>query len=82
MSSKRKKRRRSCESKIRHKDENAAYAALRNTVKGDVFYVHLSAYRCKFCGGWHIGRMSKRQRQSRRDRIRAAHGAMRARRGY
>lgn len=58
MASKRRLRRRSCESKIKHADQTAAVAHLR----------HLGAqyktYKCKFCGGWHVGRPNKKIKQS------------------
>lgn len=34
----------------------------------------MSAYRCKFCGGWHVGHMPKRILQAMRARQAASHG--------
>ncbi len=50
MASKRHQRRRSCESKVRHSDEEAAARHARSL---GVIYM---PYPCPFCGGWHLGR--------------------------
>lgn len=52
MSSKRRLRRRSCGSKVRHKTAEFALLALRHTRGRD-----LNVYHCKFCGGYHVGHM-------------------------
>jgi hypothetical protein len=54
MASKRRLRRRSCESKITYPTETAAAAAARSIGSG--------WYQCGT--HWHVGRSSKRQRQS------------------
>jgi hypothetical protein len=52
MASKRKIRRRSCASKVRHKDAIGALITLkRNKMRSGPMHV----YACKFCGGFHIG---------------------------
>lgn len=51
MSSKRRIRYRSCESKVRHEDSGAAKAHMRRMKSGGY-----QVYRCKFCGGYHVGR--------------------------
>ena len=51
MSSRRHKRRRMCEGKVRHASSRGALLARRlMDCKG------LSVYHCLACGGWHIGR--------------------------
>ena len=62
MSSKRRIRRRSCESKNRYNTygEAAEHARRLSRAKG----ARWSAYKCSFCGGYHFGRMSQRQKQS------------------
>jgi hypothetical protein len=58
MASKRRLRRRSCKSKVRHIDQTAAVAHARH-----LGFQH-RAYKCKFCGGWHVGRPNKKIKQS------------------
>lgn len=66
--SKRRLRRRSCTSKVRHATEQAAkHAAWKLQRQG----YSGRAYKCPFCQGWHVGRMNRRQRQG-----------MKARRGW
>lgn len=55
MSSKRNRRRRSCDSKKRYEErQDAVYDAgqLRKYHDGGKW----TAYRCRFCGCWHVGR--------------------------
>jgi hypothetical protein len=53
MSSKRRLRRKSCESKIRHPDKTSAILHLKALQrKTDDWLV---VYHCKFCKGWHVG---------------------------
>ena len=66
MSSKRRLRRRGCEGKIAHATWAAAYGEagrLRRFHDGGAW----KAYRCRFCGLYHVGRPSARQRQAIRD---------------
>ncbi|KQT52202.1 MULTISPECIES: hypothetical protein [unclassified Aureimonas] len=54
MASKRRLRRKSCTSKVRHETEGSAWGVVRNLIrkgKGD----GLRAYRCGNCSGWHVG---------------------------
>lgn len=51
MSSKRALRRKQCKGKVRHETREFALIALRHTRS----YGNLSPYKCRFCGGWHIG---------------------------
>ena len=63
MASKRHQRRRSCESKVAYatKDEaTRAAAGLRKSFFGGSW----SAYRCEWCGRYHVGRQNARQRQA------------------
>lgn len=55
MSSKRRLRRKACGRKVRHTSKGNALIALSRMSPGkqDV----MSAYKCQFCGGWHIGRV-------------------------
>lgn len=57
MSSKRALRRKQCKGKVRHETEAYALIALRNTRS----IGNLSAYSCRFCGGWHIGHTPGKQ---------------------
>lgn len=64
MSSKRRIRRRSCETKQRFVDHGHAYKILREGIeKGKLTDSH-SVYYCRFCSGYHIGRKTKKQIQS------------------
>lgn len=62
MASKRRIRRKQCQGKIRHVDmesaNKAAFVNRRNTGE------KLFAYGCKFCGGFHIGHQSRKQRKA------------------
>jgi hypothetical protein len=53
MASKRRQRRRSCKSKIRHDSEENAW------IHAHHLGVAYHPYRCQFCGGWHVGRLAK-----------------------
>lgn len=57
MSSKRRLRRRTCESKVRRTKEEAETYAYYSRKRGIMIY----PYKCKFCGGWHVGHPNKRQ---------------------
>lgn len=60
MTSKRRLRRRACTGKHRYPDEATARAAIwRQRRRWDGF---MRAYRCSFCGGWHIGHAPRRQK--------------------
>lgn len=54
----------SCDGKIRHATEGAAkrHIAGINRRKPRGF---LHAYRCKFCGGWHVGHVKGKSRDRR-----------------
>lgn len=60
MSSKRRFRRRSCECKVRYDKRDAIATAQNMRRRGRM----VTAYACQFCGGWHVGRMSKEDRRS------------------
>lgn len=67
MASKRHLRRRSCEGKAAHATRdgaNIAVGKLRKAHDGGAWV----AYHCPWCGHWHVGRPTARQRQATRDR--------------
>lgn len=67
MASKRHQRRRSCERKKSYETKEhalAAAAGLRRAFFGGTW----SAYKCSFCGCWHVGRQSSRDIQAMRAR--------------
>lgn len=51
MASKRRQRRKRCAGKVRHKDLQGALTARSKVPYGK----ELTAYKCKSCGGFHIG---------------------------
>lgn len=58
MASKRRIKRNSCIGKIRHKTSAGAEAHAKELRdKGERVW----PYRCRFCGGWHVGHPSKMQ---------------------
>lgn len=57
MSSKRRIRRRSCESKVRHENADEASKHARRLGK------HYMQYHCAFCNGWHVGRPDRATKQ-------------------
>lgn len=54
MASKRRVRRKSCQGKARHANEENAWKAVRAT-QDVVHTIGLEPYKCAFCGWWHIG---------------------------
>jgi hypothetical protein len=54
VASKRHKRRRGCEGKVRHTERADALQHLRQLRRIDHAW-HLNIYRCRFCKGWHVG---------------------------
>lgn len=68
MASKRRLRRRSCEIKYTHANQTEAWrevGRLRHVIDADGVW---RAYRCRFCGQWHVGRPKARQLQVIKDR--------------
>lgn len=61
MASKRAVRRRSCEGKVRHASHTDAIIALSVMKRAGKCQSDARVYRCKFCGGYHIGHMTDRQ---------------------
>ncbi len=57
MASKRRIRRRSCSSKIRYSTEQAAQQAKSDLRSRKPGRISMHYYKCKFCGGFHIGHM-------------------------
>ena len=66
MSSKRRLRRRSCESKKRYAD--AGIADREAQFMSSKFGASWRAYKCQFCNGYHVGRPNHNQKQSMRAR--------------
>ena len=64
MSSKRRLRRRSCGIKVRHKTAQKAYVQIISLRRSGKCSGSLAVYHCKFCGGWHVGRLNKRDRRA------------------
>lgn len=62
MSSKRARRRKSCEGKKAHETEASAHGAVLALRKQGHQYVN--SYRCAFCGKFHIGHQPKQIRQA------------------
>ena len=60
MSSKRAIRRRSRKGKVRHETEQFARIGLFKTVQAGAKGL-LGVYRCRFCGGWHVGHVPGKQ---------------------
>ena len=65
MTSKRRLRRRSCESKVQHLSEASAVRAAK-AVRAKNQGVPMWAYKCPHCGKWHIGTPSSRKLQASR----------------
>lgn len=63
MASKRAKRRKSCEKKIRHETKEAANAQRFLATH------YVAAYPCSFCGGWHVGHPPQKKRTRRAEFI-------------
>lgn len=55
MSSKRAIRRKACKGKRRFETQDAAIRAAIALRRNRETYGHLSAYRCRWCGGFHFG---------------------------
>jgi hypothetical protein len=57
MASKRRIRKQSCGNKIKYDTQQLALNHMFSLIRKDG--VKMSAYRCKFCKHWHIGRCNK-----------------------
>ena len=56
MASKRAVKRKECARKVRHETLGAAYAAIRSGLRdGHEWSRELTPYRCRLCGGFHLG---------------------------
>jgi hypothetical protein len=66
MASKRRLRRIACEGKKQYKDVNIANIAAGKAAHRAEQWIR--AYKCEFCGRWHIGHPPQRIRQSIRDK--------------
>lgn len=56
---KRRRKRRSCKSKVSHRSEKDAKRAITNHLKRNFVFHEMRSYHCRFCGMWHIGRTKK-----------------------
>lgn len=52
-------RARSCDGKVQHPTREAAYVAMLRFIKAGASHRGLAAYRCRYCGGFHVGHRSK-----------------------
>ncbi len=70
MASKRRQRRKACQGKTRYESKAEACRILRLYAAPN----RMRAYRCSFCGAWHIGHEPERLRRSRTQAIEARRG--------
>lgn len=54
---KKKRRRESCNGKVRHQDQRGAIIHMKK-----VKNAQLNAYPCSKCGGWHVGRSNRMEK--------------------
>lgn len=59
MSSKRAIRRRACDGKVRHETSWEARKAIRDLNRKRGYQGPMNAYKCKFCGGFHVGHSTR-----------------------
>jgi len=61
MASKRRVRRKQCQHKKRHPDQQSAryHRFLLNQKDGE----QMNVYKCRFCGGWHVGHQPRKRRK-------------------
>lgn len=67
MASKRRLRRKACGSKVKHATHEAAQIAAHKSAKK--FKQRLSAYKCQYCGCYHVGHTPKAVKQFTRNPI-------------
>jgi rubrerythrin len=61
MSSRRRLRRRACQGKVQHATREAAHVEIRRIARTKWAYrPGLQAYRCPFCGHFHVGHPPRR----------------------
>lgn len=63
---KRRKKQFSCDGKIRHEYEAQAYAARQVFIDRGAPAWRVHVYRCRFCGGWHVGNAPNSGRHSKK----------------
>jgi len=56
MNKKRRIQLRRCESKVSHNSKAAAIKVMNKTLERHFIFHKLMAYKCKYCGKWHIGK--------------------------
>lgn len=54
-----KRGRRKCNRKVKYKNENQAYAAMRHLIKKNFIFHKIEIYYCNYCNNYHIGRSKK-----------------------
>ena len=58
MNRKRRKRKKACDLKSSHKTKYDAIKAIHKTLEKHFIFHRMNAYKCTYCGMWHIGRSS------------------------
>ena len=48
------KKSKSCGSKVKHRTEEGAKIHIKNIYRKNQTYHNMKAYKCKFCGFWHV----------------------------
>lgn len=76
MASKRRLRRKACESKVTHATNAAARAAAREMRRRRPSSGWIEPYACPFCGRWHIGHPPVAKRQSMAAKARSKGGRL------
>lgn len=56
MKKSKKRKKKTCGSKIGHKDRDGAYGEMRSIKKRTFIYHKMNVYKCPYCGKWHVGR--------------------------
>ena len=59
MKKTRRNKRKSCRDKVKHRTERDANFAILKTLDNNFVFHRMKAYKCKYCGMWHIGRTNK-----------------------
>jgi len=56
MKRRKKIKKKTCGSKIKHKSKDGAYGEKRSILKKSFVFHKLGVYKCPFCGFWHVGK--------------------------
>lgn len=54
-----KRKKKTCGSKIRHESKDAAFGELRSLLKRNFIFHKIKVYECQYCGKWHVGRTNE-----------------------